>query len=73
MNKKIIIDLDTFKGKTPRDLKAYIEQVLSNIKCVVKVPTSDGHGRLEDFRLSSSIDLNVSFKDYFLEDVINEN
>ena len=70
---KIIIDLEEFKGKTPRELKTHIEQTISNIKCTVKVPSRDGHGRLKDFRLSGIIDLNVSFKDYFLEDIINEN
>ncbi len=40
-NKKIVIDLESFKGKTPQDLKAHIEQFLSNIKCVVKVPNRE--------------------------------
>lgn len=73
MNDKIIIDLASFKGRTPRDLKAHIEQVISNVKCVVKVPSPDSQGRLAEFRLTGAIDLNVSDKEYFLEDVVNEN
>lgn len=72
-NNTITIDLEKFKGKTSKDLKAHIEQILSNIKCVVKVPSRDGKGRLVNFRLTSNIDLNVNYKEYYLQDIINEN
>lgn len=73
MGNKLIIDLDKFEGQTSRDLKAYIEQNLSNIKCSVEVPGPNEKPRLINFRLFSTIDLRTDYGDYKLVDVINEN
>ncbi|ASO06039.1 hypothetical protein [Arenibacter algicola] len=73
MENKIVIDLEDFKGKTSRDLKAHIEQILSNIKCSVEVPGPNQKIRRIDFRISKSIDLRTEYADYKLVDIVNEN
>jgi len=73
MENKIVIDLEKFKGQSPRDLKTHIEQALSNIKCYVEVPGPNQTTRLKDFRPFRTIDIKTDYEQYRLVDVINEN
>ena len=73
MENKIVIDLDKFKGKSSRELKAHIEQIISNIKCYVEVPGPNQKTRRIDFRLTNSIDIQAAYSDYNLDDIKNEN
>lgn len=73
MENRIVIDLEKFKGKSSRDLKTHIEQILSNIKCSVQIPGPNGKLEQRDFRLFESMHLKASYEDYCLTDIVNEN
>lgn len=73
MENKIVIDLNEFLGKSPRELKTHIEQTISNIKCYVDVPGPNQKTRRLDFSLSNSINLKVDYEDYNLIEIKNEN
>lgn len=73
MENKIVIDLNKFVGKSPRELKTHIEQIISNIKCSVNVPGPNQKTRKIEFRLSNSLNLKVDYEDYNLVEIINEN
>ena len=73
MENKIVIDLNRFVGKSPRELKTHIEQTIANIKCYVDVPGRNQKIRRFDFRLSNSINVKVEYEDYNLVEIKNEN
>lgn len=73
MKNKIVIDLEKFKGQSPRDLKTHIAQALSNIKCYVEVPGPNGKTSRIDFRPFGTIDLRTDYEQYKLVEIINEN
>ena len=73
MENNIVIDLNKFVGKSPRELKTHIEQIMSNIKCYVNVTGPNQTTYKKEFRFSNSINLKIDFEDYNLVEIKNEN